>query len=136
MVLLNDLGRRIYALNSCFDEERHKKFYQMREYLIRQCEFNENFKRKNILLPEQPKNIYHQYSMIGDNIEFEMKARDEIRFDVIYKDFGSELNGRYSYSNLTKGWIKTKKTQLLREQLDLMLTEKTFRFAINNEDET
>lgn len=63
-----------------------------------------------------------------------MQAKAQIRFDVIYKDPSSELNGRYSYSNLTKSWIKTMKTSLLKEQIDLMLNEKTFRFAINNED--
>ena len=68
MILLNSLGRGIYALISCFDEERHKRFYQMRDYLVRQSEFNENFKKNNILLPQGYKNIYHQYSTIGDNI--------------------------------------------------------------------
>lgn len=63
-----------------------------------------------------------------------MQADGEIRFDIIYKDLSSSLNGRYSYSNLTKSWVKTKKTQLIKEQIDIMLTEKTFRFAVNNED--
>jgi len=132
MILLNSLGRGVYALNACFDEERYKKFYPMKEYLIRQCEFNENFKNSNILLPQEPKNIYHEYSKIGDNLEMKLDAKGEIRFDVIFKDPSSELNGRYSYSNLTKSWVKTKKTQLMKEQLDLMLSEKTFRFAINH----
>ncbi len=37
---------------------------------------------------------------------------------------------------MTKTWIKTKKTQLIKEQIDIMLTEKTFRFAVNHEEET
>jgi predicted flavoprotein YhiN len=65
-----------------------------------------------------------------------MQTTGEIRFDLIYKDLSSPLNGRYSYSNLSKSWIKTKKTQLIKEQIDVMLSEKTFRFAVNNEDET
>ena len=72
MILLNSLGRGIYALTACFDQERYKNFYQMKEYLIKQSEFNENFKKNNILLPQGYKNIYHQYSKIGDNMEFQL----------------------------------------------------------------
>lgn len=63
-----------------------------------------------------------------------MQSTGEIRFDLIYKDVSSPLNGRYSYSNVTKSWIKTKKTQLIKEQIDIMQTEKTFRFAVNDEE--
>ena len=65
-----------------------------------------------------------------------MQSTGEIRFDLIYKDLSSPLIGRYSYSNVTKSWIKTKKTQLIKEQIDIMQTDKTFRFAVNDEEET
>jgi hypothetical protein len=65
-----------------------------------------------------------------------MQCANEIRLDVIYKDPSSEMYGRYSYSTVTKSWVKTKKTQLIKEQIDIMLSEKTFRFAVNHEDET
>ena len=59
-----------------------------------------------------------------------MIEKDELRFDFIFKDNTSPLQGRYSYTH-KNGWIKTNKTQLIREQIDLMLTEKTFRLAMN-----
>ena len=40
MIMLNDLGRRVYSLVSEFNEDKFQKFYHMREYLTKQCEFN------------------------------------------------------------------------------------------------
>lgn len=55
--------------------------------------------------------------------------------DVYVKEGVTEsLRGRYSYSDRT-GWSKTEK-QPLCPQLDFMLNERTFRFAINREVES
>jgi hypothetical protein len=64
-----------------------------------------------------------------------MKEENELRMDVYIKDSAQEsLRGRYSYSTKS-GWKKTEKDPLC-QQLDFMMSERTFRFAINKEVET
>ena len=109
---LTPLGRSAYGVRSGFNEGKHRKFYHMREFLLKLCHYNHR--------PTQHPSIYKDFSEIADNRLFEMVDENELRLDVFIKDEApEELRGRYSYSQRT-GWRKTKK-EPLQPQIDYML---------------
>ena len=63
---------------------------------------------------------------------FRMLNFSEMRLDVNVK--GGEFAGRYSYE-IGKEWTRTRKENLLREEFDLMMDERTFRLAVKKEVE-
>jgi hypothetical protein len=38
--MLNDLSRNVYQLAAGFNEVKFQKYYQMTEFLTKQCQFN------------------------------------------------------------------------------------------------
>lgn len=121
---LNPLGRGIYMLSAGFKEEAYKKYYHIREFLIKMCEAYQGENSNQVL------SIYREMRMNSpDGNAFTMVEENDIRLDIHIKDL-ENLGGRYSYSIKSGKWMKVKK-EALADQADFMLSERTFRFAIN-----
>lgn len=126
MVLLNSLEKR-YDLKGDFYEGEHKKFYKIREFLVKLC------KENSLNLPNNGVNFYRdiQREHKGNN-SFHMISFSEMRLDVNIRN--GDNAGRYSYE-LGKGWTRTRKENLIREEFDIMLAQRTFRLAVKKEVE-
>jgi hypothetical protein len=137
IVNLNPLGRGVYMLSAGFKEEAYRKFYHIREFLLRMCSYNHNnnYTARPNVSQDGPLNIYHELSLNNNNHLLRVKEENELRMDLYIKDGAPEnLRGRYSYSTRS-GWKRNEKVPLCT-QMDFMLNERTFRFAINREVET
>lgn len=121
IISLNPLGKGIYQVGAGFDEFKHRRFYHIRDLLLKMCKYNsENNYTARPLHVEGPHNIYHELSLNANNHLLKIKEENEMRLDLYIKDEAPEsLRGRYSYSNRS-GWKKTDKVPLCM-QLDFML---------------
>lgn len=61
IINLNPLGRGVYQMGAGFKEESYRKFYHIRDFLIKMCNYNElnNYQPRPIGRQEGPLNIYH-----------------------------------------------------------------------------
>lgn len=121
IISLNPLGKGIYQVGAGFNEFKHRRFYHIRELLLKMCKYNsENNYTARPLDAEGQHNIYHELSLNANNHLLKLKEENEMRLDLYIKDEAPEsLRGRYSYSNRS-GWKRTEKVPLCM-QLDFML---------------
>ena len=75
ILFLNPLGTRSYTVAAGFDEQLHKKFYHMRQLLLKVCQFNKKHHYKPVDLGTSPEHIYKE--LILNNKGHQFKLKDE-----------------------------------------------------------
>lgn len=81
ILYLNPLGRNTYNISAGFKEEIHKKYYHIREFLIKMCEA---YKGEN---HHETMSIYRELRLNSlDKNPFIMVEENDIRLDIHIKD--------------------------------------------------
>ena len=78
---LNPLGRGVYMLSAGFNEVSYKKYYHIREFLIKMCEAYQGENHHETM------SIYRELRMNSpDGNAFTMIEENDIRLDIHIKD--------------------------------------------------
>ena len=87
IISLNPLGKNIYQLAAGFDESKHRRFYHIRELLLKMCKYNSdnNYTQKPLRV-DGPHSIYHELSLNANNHLLKLKEENEMRLDLYIKD--------------------------------------------------
>lgn len=85
ILFLNTLGRNTYCLRSGINEHVHKKFYHIRDLLLKLCETNLLAPNRNMYNIEPPINIYREMSMNNNNHLMTITQNNEMRVDIYIK---------------------------------------------------
>lgn len=87
IISLNPLGKNLYQLHAGFNEVEHRKFYHIRELLLKMCKYNSdnNYTQKPLRV-EGPHNIYHELSLNANNHLLRLKEDNEMRLDLYIKE--------------------------------------------------